>query len=341
MKVIDSIHKLCMCCMEEHEVKLVELKEQNVFKGVKVEYLTRLEYCDASGETHATEVMVEQNDLAMKDAYRRRMRLLTYYELLNIRKKYDISQKDLSNLLGWGEKTITRYEGHQVQDMAHDAVLRKIDSDPAWFLELLERGKDKISQSAYQKCKQQITKAYADMQDDYLRKSILAQYVNYQDDCELTGDTKLDFDKIVDVVCYFANSLKVKNLFKVKLMKMLWYADFLSYKRYQHSITGLVYQSLPMGAVPIAHKSIIDLKGIAYEEIEYEDGCGYHFIESHRDSYPFLLQDDIDVLDTIIELFSAFSKKQIVESMHKENAYSKTPQGDIISYEYAKEISIN
>lgn len=44
----------------------------------------------------------------------------------------------LSNLLGWGEKTITRYERHQVQNMAHDAVLRKISSDPAWLLELLE-----------------------------------------------------------------------------------------------------------------------------------------------------------------------------------------------------------
>lgn len=28
-------------------------------------------------------------------------------------------------LLGWGGKTITRYESHQVQDKAHDTILKK------------------------------------------------------------------------------------------------------------------------------------------------------------------------------------------------------------------------
>ena len=40
-------------------------------------------------------------------------------------------------LLGWGGKTITRYESHQVQDKAHDTILKKIDQDPEWFLSLL------------------------------------------------------------------------------------------------------------------------------------------------------------------------------------------------------------
>ena len=40
--------------------------------------------------------------------------------------------------------TITRYENFQVQDRAHDNILRKIDSDPAWFIEMLERAKGKI-----------------------------------------------------------------------------------------------------------------------------------------------------------------------------------------------------
>jgi len=34
-----------------------------------------------------------------------------------------ISQSDLCLLLGWGGKTITRYESHQVQDIAHDTIL--------------------------------------------------------------------------------------------------------------------------------------------------------------------------------------------------------------------------
>lgn len=55
-------------------------------------------------------------------------------EIGTIRSKYGISQTDLSTILGWGGKTITRYESHQVQDAAHDFILRKIDDDPECFL---------------------------------------------------------------------------------------------------------------------------------------------------------------------------------------------------------------
>lgn len=54
------------------------------------------------------------------------MGLLTSQQIRAVRTQYDISQRDLCILLGWGEKTITRYEGHQVQDRAHDAILKKL-----------------------------------------------------------------------------------------------------------------------------------------------------------------------------------------------------------------------
>lgn len=45
-------------------------------------------------------------------------------------------------------------------------------------------------------------------------------------------------------------------------MKLMWFADALSYKNRGVAITGLVYQALPMGAVPIGHDLIIELKGV-------------------------------------------------------------------------------
>lgn len=58
---------------------------------------------------------------------------------------YGISQSDLCILLGWGGKTITRYEGHQVQDKAHDTILKKIDRDSEWLLSLLSNAKDNLT----------------------------------------------------------------------------------------------------------------------------------------------------------------------------------------------------
>ncbi len=341
MRLISSVNKLCLCCMEKHEVSFVEVDETNTFKGEKVKYKARYKYCDKADEYYSSEDMIEYNDISMKDEYRRKKRLLTYIDIINIRKKYSISQKDLSNLLGWGEKTITRYEGHQVQDMAHDAVLRKISSDPEWFLELLEQGKDKISISAYEKYKKEISREYEAVKDNYLKKAIMSEYIKYQDKEEFNGNRNLDFDKIIDVVCYFANSDNVTNLFKVKLMKLLWYADFLSFKRYGHSITGMVYTIMPMGAVPVGHKSIIDLKGISYEEIEYENGSGYKFLKSERNNYDALSDEDIGVLDTVIKELGDYTKEQIVERMHREDAYVNTDRGNVINYRYAMNLGVD
>lgn len=38
MKVIRSEKRLCTCCMEEHDVKTVHVKDHDVFKNILVDY---------------------------------------------------------------------------------------------------------------------------------------------------------------------------------------------------------------------------------------------------------------------------------------------------------------
>jgi putative zinc finger/helix-turn-helix YgiT family protein len=135
--------------MKEYSVDIIETEEQVTFKGIKVKFNAIYEYCANTDEYLETEDMIRSNSLAVKDAYRIEVGLLTSNEIKGIREKYNISQKEFSEVLNWGKATITRYENHQVQDRAHDDILRKIDSDPKWFLEMLERAKDRISTRMY------------------------------------------------------------------------------------------------------------------------------------------------------------------------------------------------
>ena len=341
MEIIRKEKKLCLCCMEEHEVEYVRLKEKTLFKGQEIEYDVIYEYCEVADEYISSDTMISVNDISLKDAYRKKNGLLTSEEIENIRQKYGISQSDLAILLGWGEKTITRYESHQVQDNAHDTILRKIDEDPEWYISLLKKVKGKLSSSAYAKYFDAAKNLYESKHDDYLRRTIQAEYVKYENIDECCGNIALNLDKVVEAICYFANSIKVKSLYKVKLMKMLWYADALTYKRYGHSMTGMVYKALPMGAVPLQHGLIIDLKGVAYEEVEFGETSGYHFISMPNHQYSHLSDEDKNVLDKIIEVFGAATKSEIVESMHKEQAYIETALNDIIQYKYAKHLSLS
>ena len=145
MTLLRTETRLCESCMETHEVQVISREEQNVFNGQTVTYEAVHYFCDHTNEYYADETMITANDAAMKNAYRKAKGLLTTDEIIAVRRKYNISQNSLCIVLGWGEKTIHRYESHQVQDYAHDTILRKINDDPEWFLSLLEKARPSLS----------------------------------------------------------------------------------------------------------------------------------------------------------------------------------------------------
>ncbi len=340
MKVIKSEKQLCTCCMEEHEVKTVLVKEQTTYKDRRVCYDAVYFYCDVADELYMDEHQVQVNDIEMKNAYRRMEGLLTSKDICAIRSKYGITQSDLCALLGWGGKTITRYESHQVQDRAHDTILKKLDRDPEWFLSLLNDAKGALTEEAYLSYFSAATALYEEDRDLYLRKAIEASYARYRGNRLFHGDTELSLDKVVDVIRYFASSSKVTNLFKVKLMKLMWYADALSFKKRGHAITGLVYKALPMGAAPMAHDSIINLKGVPCEEVDMGETNAYYFSLKGAKSFPALSKEDKSILDTVIEKLGGMTKDEIVSFMHKEQAYIETAPRDVIQFKYAKSLQV-
>ncbi len=338
MTIIKNERKLCPCCMKEHKVKTVVVKDNLTFKGLKVFYDATYMYCDVADEFYMDEAQIQENDIRMKDAYRSEQDLLTSNEIHSIRNKYGITQSDLSTLLGWGGKTITRYESHQVQNRAHDSILKKIDIDPEWFISLLKNSKDNFPEESYQKYLKNATNLFKSDKDLYLRRAIAASYAQYEGDSLLQGNTELSLDKVVDVIRYFA--VHVNSLYKVKLMKLMWYADALSYKKRGYAITGLVYKALPMGAVPVAHNYIIDLKNVPCKEVDMDGNIAYYFALEGDITFPSLSKEDLEILNDVVYKLGKMSKDKIISFMHKENAYIQTPLYDVIQFKYAKELQI-
>ena len=340
MKIIKSEKRICSCCMEEHEVKTVLVMNHATFKNCTVDYEATYLFCELAEELYMDEQQMQDNDIRLKDAYRKKEGLLTSSDIIGIRAKYGISQSDLCKLLGWGGKTITRYESHQVQDKAHDTILKKIGQDPEWFLSLLDSAKENLSSESYQKYFKAATILYEKDQDVYLRKAIEASYAKFHGNYMVHGNAELSLDKVVDVIRYFASSINVTSLYKVKLMKLMWYADALAYKIRGTAITGLVYQALPMGAVPVGHNFIIDLNDVPCEEVDMGETNAYHFSLAGELTFPTLSKEEKDILDVVIEKLGKMSKNDIVNFMHKEKAYVETAPRDIIQFKYVESLQI-
>ena len=338
MNKIKSERRLCLICMEEHEVDTVEVTETEIFKNEDVSFTATYEYCSNTDEYLETEEMIKANSLAMKDAYRGKVGLLTSAEIVVLRGKYDVSQKDFSEILDWGRATITRYENHQVQDRAHDDVLRKIDYDPKWFLEMLKRAKERITDKAFIKSYHKASEQYKKKQNQYLMDSIQAIYADIEDE-ELTGRAVLNLNKVVEMINYLAS--RVTNLHKVKLMKMLWYSDSLHYKREGRAISGLAYSALPMGAVPEGYEQIVLLDGVKYDTVWYGENVGYRFKTSPGFEIRELTRSEVEALDDVIQQLGNLNTDEIVHKMHEEEAYKCTDSNCLIPFSFAKMLTID
>jgi len=82
MKTIKSEKKLCLVCMEEHEVDTVEIVDHEIFKGEEVSFTSTYEYCSNADELLETEEMIKTNSLAMKYAYQKKVGLGSEHSLV-------------------------------------------------------------------------------------------------------------------------------------------------------------------------------------------------------------------------------------------------------------------
>ena len=82
--------------------------------------------------------------IATHDRYRERHNIVFPAEIVAIREKYGLSQKNLALLLGLGEVTVHRYEGGALADVAPSKLLRLMD-DPANMRRMLDESGDVLS----------------------------------------------------------------------------------------------------------------------------------------------------------------------------------------------------
>ncbi|XCP85616.1 type II TA system antitoxin MqsA family protein [Roseburia hominis] len=339
--LIRKVHMECPLCDKVHEIEERKRITNTVIKGEEVTYEERFYFCaNATEDENEFEsgAMMNENLLNARNAYRRKKGLLTSNEIIEIRENYGLSQVDLARLLGWGEATISRYESKAIQDEAYDVMLRLIKDNPLKALEFLKKNGGKFSASKRTGVREQIIKELDTYGKEFLtRQTFEGEYADFDEPSDSNGYAILDIDKLEAVVSYLAEFMS--NLYKVKLMKSLWYSDVLSYKRTGKAMTGLVYRHEAMGALPVGHYSLMNLENLNIkEEISYNYDSMLHVYPSEAADYSILSDEDKEILDAVIKKFKNYKASEIVDYMHEEKAYKETSNGAIIPFSLAKEI---
>ncbi len=144
----------CPECRQDVKFSVREKPDSAELKGEAYEFTSKTAYCNECGTEVYVPEIEDENLKALYDAYRQKHGIISLEDIRAIPEKYNIGKRPLSLLLGWGEQTFSRYYDGDMPAKQYSEKLKQVLADPAYYLSLLERGKDNLkSEKAYEKSK--------------------------------------------------------------------------------------------------------------------------------------------------------------------------------------------
>lgn len=332
---------LCPVCHEITQIDAVTLRENYPLKKGTVKIGAQVYRCEECGGTFSDAKQEEFNYGLAVELFRKQNNLLFPHEITSIREKYGLSQRQFSALLGWSPATLSSYENNKIQEQAHNQVLLFLRA--AWNMKkLIEVHRKNLGEKVAATLEKHVEELIVEE-----RKQLeIHQFNSLYDDIPvgiMTGNRSFDLRKFVQAATYMLKRSGPE--FKTKFLKLLFYADFLSFKRHKSSITGALYTHLPHGPVPDQFQSLIDfMEREDYLDISVEqfDECeGEKLSAKTTADTDCFSRDEINVLEMVVDKFKSFTSKQMRDYSHDEVAYKQTELSEKISYEFAKELSLD
>ncbi len=162
---------------------------------------------------------------------------------------------------------------------------------------------------------------------------------------QYSGYRKPDLERLTEMVVFFSER---QAPWKTKLNKLLFYADFSSFKQSGFSISGARYRAINLGPVPNNFNSIFEYLANNDEvdiwETQFNNGVGEQFKPNpNRRFRPELFSEtELSILEKVATYFKDTSTADMIEISHKESAWIENEkERRIISYkDYAFTLSI-
>lgn len=315
-----------------HEMRAVNYRKETL----EIPYQFYL--CEDTKEQFTTSSLDDFNLALLHNAYRAKYNLPFPDEIKNIRTKYDLSASRIAEILGFGTNVYRKYENGEVPSLSNARLIQTIEN-PASFAELLERW-----EAPDEPIKEKVTKRVQRLVIDQELNRFSIDFDNYlmgeEKPDEFTGYCRPSMPKLTEMVVFFSS---LKECYKTKMNKLLFYSDFEMYRKHGQSISGTRYRAIPYGPVPEKYQSIFDkLSHMDEVDMFYQDfdnGARTEYL-AVREDRPFnkglFSEAEIEVLQKIKTQLGNKSTRDIVQLSHKESAWSMHKHDhSLINYHFA------
>lgn len=276
---------------------------------------------DKEGEMWTTTELDEANIFQVYNQYRIRHGIPFPDEIAGLRKHYGLSAAKMAQILGFGINQYRMYEDGEVPSVSNARTIVAA-REKAVFMEFVEASKSEMSEQEYLRVKKKAEAADGD-------------YKAVGQPSEYTGFRSISLHKTADAVGLIIS--KIGPTFVTKMNKLLFYADFLHYKKHGYGITGITYKALPFGPVPESWGALYSaLPGINMEEFVYPSGQSGIRLETAREAENGLNEAELSTIERVCSLFSEMSAGEISRISHLEKGWIENNDSrSAISYQNA------
>jgi DNA-binding transcriptional regulator YiaG/uncharacterized phage-associated protein len=289
--------------------------------------------CLDTGEEFTTDEIDQVNLNQLYNQYRVKYGLPFPEEIKKIREQYALSASKMSEILGLGTNSYRQYEAGDIPTVANGRLILAA-KDPEELIKFLDASKSLLSGKEYLKFKKTALDLIEEKKINFWNFMFHEHVFNYIKPCEYNGYRTPDETKVANMICYFSKF--ISNLFKTKLNKLLFYSDFLNYKKTGYSISGIAYRAIQMGPVPAEYDKLyiklVDDGLVNLEYVKFPNGYG-EALQGKNFSTELFSERELESMKEVLVKFGKKSTNEMVEISHLEPGWIENENShEIISY---------
>lgn len=287
--MMERSHKvLCWNCRKRVAYTIKARKETRNIKGIDYLYNEKYAVCAECGEEITVPGLDDENEREIDSVFRKNNQLITIDEIAAIMDKYNIEKRPLSNLLGLGELTITRYLDGQLPSKRYSDMLLRLLRYDEEMKRVLAENKDRITTNAYRKVETAIAN----------REQMLSH------------ETKIEA-----IALYIIRSAyEVTNL---SLQKLLYYFKAFGYVFYDREVLGEECEAWVHGPV----------FPLIYEKYRIYGRQVIPCEQNALDYNQLLTEDERRLIDYVLRCFGIYNGGILRELTHREKPWCDAREG--------------
>lgn len=275
------------------------------------------------------------NQMLASNAYRVKHRIPFPEELKSIRHQYGLSANAMSLILGLGINQYRLFENGELPSVSVGRLLSLI-KEPERFFDFAKES-DLLEPSEIRELAARVREMETQRQNHRYIGELTINKLAVE---KAQTSQPVDAFRLFGMMAFFAS--EVDSLYKTALNKLLFYADFLHFKKTGKSISGWPYVAIDFGPVPNNFQALFGLASsfryINIELVPVGKGQG-ELILPYKQGFENALFDheEIGTLKQVAQTFGKLTVGQLVDQSHKEKAWkeNRDKKGYINYPEYA------